>query len=167
MLQNYLWTSRTDSSSSSTSSCNRCVLSTGNYAAEPIFPLTITICSCTEGTQMINQPTPSSNLRKCLTRSLPKPKGTAQSLSGTIHLLKHMLEHFPEWSPWTQGQPCNPGDTPSVQAVFVSLISSNLIKTSPPQLRQSRAGASGYYKGCCLSGWEQMETHSKSSVPRR
>lgn len=51
---------------------------------------------------------------------------------------------------WSQGQPgaqCNPGDTISVQAVFVSLISSNLIKTSPPRLRQSHAEASGYYKG--------------------
>lgn len=48
MLQNYPWTSRTESFFSSTSSCNRCVLSTWNYAAEPISPLTITICSCTE-----------------------------------------------------------------------------------------------------------------------
>lgn len=48
-------------------------------------------------TEMINQPSPSSNLRKCLSWSLTKPKGSAQPLSGTIHLLKHVLERFPEW----------------------------------------------------------------------
>lgn len=69
MLQNHLWTSRAESSSSSTSSCNRCVLSTWNYAAEPISPWPLQSAPAQGLTEMINQPPPSSNLRKCLSKS--------------------------------------------------------------------------------------------------